>query len=197
MKTSTASRRTEDPRQQVLDAVLVLFRERGYFATSIQDISRESAVSVGSIYHHFRDKEGIARALYQSLSDEMSSRISWISAREATIHDQCRAIVKALFDLTEAEPLVMDFMLYAKHKEFLPEEKSICSSRPFELMRMIVAAGMESGEIRRMDVMVASTSLFGGPIRMIVARLDGVLRAPLSHYLDEVWDCAWRSVAAH
>lgn len=197
MKSSTALRRNEDSRQQVLDAVLVLFRERGYFATSIQDISRESAVSVGSIYHHFGDKEGIARALYQSLSDEMSSRISWISAREGTVHDQCRAIVKALFDLTEAEPLVMDFMLYAKHKEFLPEEKSICSSRPFELMRMIVAAGMESGEIRPMDVMVASTSLFGGPIRMIVARLDGVLRAPLSHYLDEVWDCAWRSVAAH
>lgn len=197
MKSSTVLRRTEDPRQQVLDAVLVLFSERGYFATSIQDISRESAVSVGSIYHHFGDKEGIARTLYQSLSDQMSSRISWISAREGTVHDQCRAIVKALFDLTEAEPLVMDFMLYAKHKEFLPEEKSICSSRPFELMRTIVAAGMESGEIRRMDVMVASTSLFGGPIRMIVARLDRVLQAPLSHYLDEVWDCAWRSVAAH
>lgn len=196
MKSSAAARRVEDPRQQVLDAVLALFSERGYFATSVQDISRESGVSVGSIYHHFGDKEGIARSLYHALSDQMSSRISWISARRATAHDRCRDIVKTLFEMAEAEPLVMDFMLYAKHKEFLPEEKSICSSRPFELMRTIVAAGMESGEIRRMDVMVASTSLFGGPIRMIVARLDGVLQAPLPRYLDEVWDCAWKSVAA-
>lgn len=196
MKSSTATRRLEDSRQQVLDAVLTLFSERGYFATTVQDISSESGVSVGSIYHHFGDKEGIARSLYHALSDQMSSRISWISARQGTVHDQCRDIVKTLFDMSEAEPLVMDFMLYAKHKEFLPEEKSICSSKPFELMRTIVAAGMESGEIRRMDVMVASTSLFGGPIRMIVARLDGVLQAPLPHYLDEVWDCAWRSVAA-
>jgi hypothetical protein len=126
----------------------------------------------------------------------MSNKISWISARQGTVHDQCRAIVKTLFEMTESEPLVMDFMLYAKHKEFLPEEKPICSSKPFELMRTIVTAGMDGGEIRRMDVMVASTSLFGGPIRMIMARLDSVLQAPLPHYLDEVWDCAWRSVAA-
>lgn len=196
MKSSAALRRTDDPRQQVLDAVLSLFRERGYFATSIQDISRESGVSVGSIYHHFGDKEGIARTLYQTLSEQMSSRISWISARQGSVHDQCRHIVKSLFDMTESEPLVMDFMLYAKHREFLPEEKPICSSKPFEQIRTIVAAGMESGEIRRMDVMVASTCLFGGPIRMIVARLDGVLPAPLPSYLNEVWDCAWRSVAA-
>lgn len=196
MKSSAAARRIEDPRQQVLDTVLTLFSEHGYFATSVQDISSESGVSVGSIYHHFGDKEGIARSLYHALSDQMSSRISWISARQGTAHDQCREIVNTLFEMAEEEPLVMDFMLYAKHKEFLPEEKSICSSKPFELMRTIVAAGMESGEIRRMDVMVASTSLFGGPIRMIVARLDDVLQAPLPHYLDEVWDCAWKSVAA-
>lgn len=196
MRSSTVLRPIADPRQQVLDTVLQLFSKRGYFATSVQDISRESGVSVGSIYHHFGDKEGIARSLYNTLADRMSSRISWISARQGTVHDQCRDIVRTLFDMTEDEPLVMDFMLYAKHKEFLPDEKPICSSKPFELMRTIVAAGMDAGEIRRMDVMVASTSLFGGPIRMIVARLDGVLQAPLPHYLDEVWNCAWRSVAA-
>lgn len=196
MKSSAASRRVDDPRQQVLDTVLALFSERGYFATSVQDISRESGVSVGSLYHHFGDKEGIARALYQSLSERMSAKISWIRTHKKTAHDQCRDIVKTLFEMTEAEPLVMDFMLYAKHKDFLPEEKPICSSKPFELMRAIVAAGMESGEIRPMDLMVASSSLFGGPVRMIVARLDGVLQAPLPRYLDEAWDCAWRSVAA-
>jgi len=196
VKSTNAARRADDPRQLVLDTVLALFSERGYFATSVQDISRESGVSVGSLYHHFGDKEGIARALYQTLSDRMSGRISWIRAHRKTAHDQCRDVVRTLFDMTESEPLVVDFMLYAKHKDFLPEEKSICSSKPFELMRAMVAAGMASGEIRPMDLMVASSSLCGGPIRMIVARLDGILQAPLPHYLDEVWDCAWRSVAA-
>ncbi len=196
MTATATSQRSADPRQLVLDSVLILFRDRGYFNTSVQDISRDSGVSIGSIYHHFGDKEGIARTLYASLSERMSSGIERAVARHETAHDRCRAVVKLLFDMTEAQPLVMDFMLYARHREFLPNENPICSSRPFELMRGIVAAGMERGEIRPMDVMVASTALFGGPIRMIMARLDNVLQAPLPRYLDEVWNCAWRSVAA-
>jgi AcrR family transcriptional regulator len=188
--------RIDDSRQRVLDTVLALFSTHGYFATSLQDISRESGVSIGSIYHHFGDKEGIASTLYHTLSEQMTARLDRVNRKNGSVHDKCRAIVKMLFDMTEAEPLVMNFMLYAKHKEFLPGEPPICSSKPFALMRDIVRMGMETGEIRRMDLMVASTSLFGGPIRMIMARLDGVLPAQLSRYLDEVWECAWRSVAA-
>ena len=196
MKSSAALRQSGDPRQQVLDAVLTLFSARGYFATSVQDISRESGVSVGSIYHHFGDKEGVASALYRTLSDQMCSSIARNVAQHRNAHDRARAMVEMLFEMTETEPRAMDFMLYAKHREFLPGEIPICSSKPFELMRGVVSVGMEASEIRSMDVMVASTSLFGGPIRMITARLDGVLQAPLPHYLEEVWDCAWRSVAA-
>lgn len=174
----------------------MLFSTNGYFATSVQDISRESGVSIGSIYHHFGDKEGIARMLYHTLAEQMADRLVRVNRKFESAHDRCRATVKLLFEMTEAEPLVMSFMLYAKHKEFLPEEPPICSSKPFELMRDMVKYGMETGEIHRMDPMVASTSLFGGPIRMITARLDGVLPAQLNRYLEEVWGCAWRSVAA-
>ncbi len=89
----------------------------------------------------------------------------------------------------------MSFMLYARHREFLPDEPPVCSSRPFAMMRDMVSRGMARGEIRDMDAMVASTCLFGGPLRMITARLDGILPHPLPQYLDDVWNCAWRSVA--
>ncbi|MBX3704195.1 MAG: helix-turn-helix transcriptional regulator [Steroidobacteraceae bacterium] len=42
---------------------MTLFVERGYFGTSVHDIVGASNVSIGSIYHHFGDKAGIARAL--------------------------------------------------------------------------------------------------------------------------------------
>ena len=59
----------------------------------------------------------------------------------------------------------------------------------------MVERGMERGEIRRMETLVASSCLFGGPLRMITGRLDGVVELPLPTCLDAVWDCAWRSVA--
>lgn len=56
--------------QRVLDVALRLFDLMGYSATTIKDIKLQSEVSVGTIYHYFGNKEGIAGALYvDSLTD--------------------------------------------------------------------------------------------------------------------------------
>lgn len=67
------------PRDTVLNSALELFTHKGYFNTSMRDITRESQVSTGSIYHYFRDKEGVAAALYQSLLERMQSELQQIS----------------------------------------------------------------------------------------------------------------------
>ncbi len=183
-------------RDKVLTSALELFTRQGYFKTSMRDITRASAVSTGSVYHHFKDKEGVAAALYQDMIERMRSELLSIIAANDSAHDQCRAVVDLLFAITDAEPALMSFMLYARHREFLPNERPVCSSEPFELMRDMVARGMQCGEIRQGDVTVASVCLFGGAIRMITSHLDGVLTQPLADYLDELWTCSWRAVAA-
>lgn len=183
-------------RERIIAAALQLFTRRGYFNTSVPDMAHAAQVSVGSIYHHFKDKEDVARALCQSLMEGLQNELTRIAQENDTAHDRCRAVIAMLFKLTESNREVMDFMLYAKHREFLPTELPICSSKPFETMREFVQDGMERGEIRRMDIMVASSCLFGGAIRLITARLDGVLAESLFDKLDAVWKCAWRGVAA-
>lgn len=182
-------------RDQVLATALHLFTEKGYFNTSVQDIVRDSGVSTGSIYHHFEDKEGIAKALYDGLVVRMGTAMDDIRKQYKTPHDRCRAVIEQLFQMTEAEPEIMAFMLYAKHREFMPDEAPICSSKPFEQMRSMVKQGIDSGVLMPMDARVAATAVFGGALRMINLRLDGILEKPLPAYLDEVWQCAWRSVA--
>ncbi|BAZ93039.1 transcriptional regulator [Thiohalobacter thiocyanaticus] len=197
METTAETQRTRatPATEQVLGAALNLFTEQGYFNTSIPDIVKASSVSTGSIYHHFRDKEGIARSLYATLVERMESKFSEIEAAHATAHDRCRAVIALLFDLTEQEPAVMRFMLFSRHREFIPDQKPVCSSRPFVQMREMVAVGMKGGEVREMTPIVAASAVFGGALRLIQLRLDGVLDTPLPEYLDEIWQCAWRSVA--
>lgn len=182
--------------ERIVDAALRLFTERGYFNTTVPDVARAAQVSVGSIYHHFKDKEDVARALYLELIARMERALTEIAGGHARAHDRCRAVVAMLFELTESDRDAMDFMLYAKHRDFLPSERPVCSSKPFETLRKFVQEGMARGEIRQMDVMVATSSLFGGAIRLITARLDGVLTEPLPGKLEEVWACAWRGIAA-
>ncbi|HED14253.1 MAG TPA: TetR/AcrR family transcriptional regulator [Gammaproteobacteria bacterium] len=180
--------------EKILKTAIHLFTNRGYFSTSVSDIVRESGVSTGSIYHHFGDKEGIARALFEMLVLRMENAFDDIERQHDTAQARCRAVIKLLFQITEEEPEVMTYMLFVKHEEFMLGTAPICSSKPFRQMREMVAEGMDSGEVRPMDPMVAAASIFGGALRMISMRLDGILQQPLTEYLDELWSSAWRSV---
>src|SRR4051812_46666617 len=55
---------TTDRKQAILDAALATFLEKGVLATTIDDVRERSGASVGSIYHHYGSKEGIAAALF-------------------------------------------------------------------------------------------------------------------------------------
>src|SRR3954471_24550632 len=61
---------TSDRRQAILDAALEAFETKGVLAATLDDIRGRSGSSIGSIYHHFGDKEGIAAALYAQLLAE-------------------------------------------------------------------------------------------------------------------------------
>ena|SRR5947208_16720208 len=56
--------RSEDRRRAIMNAALPLFTEKGLAGTAVEDIRTRAKASIGSIYHHFGSKEGVARALY-------------------------------------------------------------------------------------------------------------------------------------
>ena len=49
--------------EAVLEAALELFSSQGYGATSMRQIAEKASVSVGNIYHHFKNKEVIFQRL--------------------------------------------------------------------------------------------------------------------------------------
>ncbi|MEN9715338.1 MAG: hypothetical protein RJA35_805 [Actinomycetota bacterium] len=56
--------RARDTVERLLSATDAVMREGGESAVRIQDISATTGVSVGSIYHHFKDRDGLIRATY-------------------------------------------------------------------------------------------------------------------------------------
>ena len=59
----TRLERSDARRQQVLDAAIECFRQRGFHAASMQEISAAAAMSVGHIYHYFENKDAIIAAI--------------------------------------------------------------------------------------------------------------------------------------
>lgn len=186
--------RGETLKQSILDTALTLFSEKGYFNTSVHDIRKAAGVSIGAIYHHFGNKEALAKALYESLLQQVDDAVEEASRVEIGCRAQSRSIIEKLFLLTLEKPLSMQFILLAQHRQYLPDEAPICSSSPFQTMKKVVMQGMANREIRNMDAWVAATTMFGGALRMMNLQLDGVLERPLTEYSEEVVDCAWRAL---
>ncbi len=182
-------------RHIIMDTALELFTGNGYFNTTVHHIQKAAGISIGSIYHHFKNKEAIAKAIYDALIDQMSQAILNIMQQHDSTKDRCRAVISYLFELTENEPRKMHYMLHANHKEFIPDQKPVCSSVPFEMIASMVPIGMTNGEIKPMDPIAASVCLFGPALRLIHLKLDGVIQRPLSEYFDEIWNAAWEGLA--
>ncbi len=182
-------------RDIILDTALDLFTSKGYFNTTVHHIQKTAGISIGSIYHHFKNKEAIAKAIYDELIDQMSHAILSIMQQYDATKDRCHAVMSYLFEIAENEPRKMNYMLHVNHKEFIPDQKPVCSSVPFEMIASMVPIGMTNGEIKHMDSIAASVCLFGPALRLIHLKLDGVVQRPLSEYFDEIWDAVWEGLA--
>jgi AcrR family transcriptional regulator len=59
-------------RAALLVAGRELFGERGFAATSLDDVVARAGVTKGALYHHFTNKEDLFRAVFEQVSNEVS-----------------------------------------------------------------------------------------------------------------------------
>lgn len=58
--------------ERILDAAEACFAERGYAGTSITEVCTRSGLPVGSVYHHFGNKEGLLVAVVDRGGDAIA-----------------------------------------------------------------------------------------------------------------------------
>jgi AcrR family transcriptional regulator len=87
--------------QKLLDAAIVVFGERGYYAARVDDICEAARTSHGTFYLYFSSKDDLFRALLADVSEEMlrlASSLPAISA-EPEGFAALRAWLASFYDL--------------------------------------------------------------------------------------------------
>jgi AcrR family transcriptional regulator len=64
-----------DTRQALVDAARRLFTEQGYAATGTEEIVTAARVTRGALYHHFRDKSDLFRAVMEQIAREVAEHL--------------------------------------------------------------------------------------------------------------------------
>ena len=185
-----------DTQDEIQLAALQLFAEKGYFNTSLTEITNLAGLkSTSAIYKHFKNKQVIVSTLYESIQESLSISIDDIRRRNKKPVEQLREIVDLMFRLTDEAPEIMAFLLMLKTDEFLPEEKPIVETKAFIKIHKIIEAGIKVGEIRSINPLIAYCCFFGVINLTLTMVLTGALEKKAESYQSETWAAAWNSIA--
>lgn len=91
-KGRTLAERRAERRRALLDAALDRFAEKGYPATTIEEICRAASVSTRNFYEEFDNREALLIALYQELLDRMVLAVNEGADGLPPIEDKVRAM---------------------------------------------------------------------------------------------------------
>jgi len=175
----------------VLDAALDAFDEHGFSGASIEEVRHRSGASIGSIYHHFGGKEGLAAELYvgglrsyqEGLLEALEQSASAQAGVEAAVRHHLRWIGQ--------NPKLARFMF---ENSIATPELRAQNRRFFAAVHEWLKRQAERGEIRRLPGDLYYALLIGPSQELARHSLAGRIEIPLGDAADELAHAAWMSL---
>ncbi len=148
-------------RKEILHAALRAFKERGYHATTLDDIAERIGVRKTALYHYFPDKEAILYECHRESLTELERLMK--EARELdTASEQLahviREHVRVMTDTLEGSPLAFEVTAFSPERQ---KEMIAARDRYEHELRRIIDRGIEEGEFRRVDSKIAVFAVLG------------------------------------
>ncbi len=186
-----------DRKSSILAAALAVFAEKGIEAATIDDIRRRSQASVGSIYHHFGTKEGIAAALFaHGIDDYWARLIAGAEGRksaERTIH----GLIEAHIGWIAEKPELARFLFSRRQAVSQAYEEAIRqrTADHFRTLFEMLKPWFRQGILRRLPAGLYAPLLMGPAMEYSRQWLGGRIDIEPRAAIRELSQAAWRSLA--
>lgn len=186
---AAGSRRVRDTRTAIIDSTVALIADRGFSATSVDDIAAEAGVAKGSVYYNFGSKSALFEAVIvegvQRLTADLRTACAGLEGRRAI-----GALVHELLEQIQTHPAFAKLVVAEIFRTGRDWQDSIRQVRDesFAVFGEVVAASWP-----QRDPSLTAATMFGATL---VAGLEWlafqpersvaeVRRAVLSTILDE------------
>jgi len=149
-----------------------LFADQGFAATSTEQIVRHAQVTRGALYHHYRDKTDLFRAVFEAMEEELTARLVRAAAAGDGPLDQLQRGYAAFLDAC-IEPAVRRIVLVEGPSVLGWDEwQEIDARHMFGLVEASVAQAVAAGEIAEQPVEPLAHLVFGAVVHvgLVVAR---------------------------
>lgn len=103
VKNEPSTGKGEQTRQQIFQCALDLFREKGFDATTMQDVASRAGVAKGAAYYYFPSKEAIIQAYYETIQADHERLCADEFAQRKDLKSRLRAAMHTKFDLAKED----------------------------------------------------------------------------------------------
>ena len=151
-------------RQQILDAARQMFVEEGYESVSMRKIADRIEYSPTTIYLHFKDKAEIFHQLCEETFGKLAHRLETLRRRHDDPIDYLREGLRAYVDFGLKNPnhYTVAFILKPNAAEDDYAFEDSLGARAFATLQSGVAACVEAGVLRPVDVDTTAQGLWAG-----------------------------------
>ncbi|HTC21429.1 MAG TPA: TetR/AcrR family transcriptional regulator [bacterium] len=179
-------------RQNVMDAALKLFVEKGIEGTTTREIAELAHAGEGTMFRHFESKEELAWHLFNENLSAFVKHLEEAIAGQSTAKGKIRSMVEAGFTLYETDPILCTFLLLTEHsaaRRMPPGYKT-----PINLILEVLEAGQKTGEVKPMNSHLAAALVFGAISRVPFFKRSGLVTRDLRELVDEVNETVWKMI---
>jgi AcrR family transcriptional regulator len=184
--------RSEATRAELVRVARALFAKKGYAEVGTEEIVRRAKVTRGALYHHFRDKRDLFRAVLEQLEQELMERIGEQMRGVEDPMELLNAGLRAFLDACTDPAIIQISLVDAPTVLGWAEWREIDEKYGLGLVTFGLQNAMDSGALRKQEIRPLAHLVLGalGEAAMLIGHAEDPVAArkqvepPLMGMLD-------------
>jgi AcrR family transcriptional regulator len=154
---------SEERKQQILEAAMVVFARSGFDKARMDDIVEESGLSKGTLYWYFESKDDIIIAILENMFEREFVDLEPLVQADGTATGRLTRIVEYIIadvqQMFTLIPLIYEFYALAYRQDKVQETLKSYWDKYIKVLDPIIQEGIDSGEFRKVNANEASIAL--------------------------------------
>ncbi|QDQ02854.1 TetR/AcrR family transcriptional regulator [Lysinibacillus fusiformis] len=183
-------------REDILQAALLLFTERGFDATTVPMIANNAKVGAGTIYRYFENKEVLLNCLFQECVQRFFNTIRQGFPGSGTVRQQFHHIFYQIVHFAKREREAFSFIDSHLNPRLLNEESQKMFNEFIDFMRVFLIKGQEQGIIYSLSPDALIPIFYGAVVKLLETARAGVI-VETDELFAGVEECCWNAIRVH
>lgn len=186
-------------KDDILQAALACFSESGVDATTIEMIRDRSGASIGSLYHHYGNKERIIGALYLAGVGQYAALLDAGLEEAKSAEAVVKLFVTSYIDWVSANPQWARFILHSRGRVEageMGEELREANRQQGRRIAELLAEHRKAGAFKALSAELFNSVVIGPTHDYARNWLAGRTRVDLIECREQLAQIAWESVRA-